>query len=70
MSNHTNEVYMEGLADEFYDDPAGCIKWLVQFQAAENDNINVAQLTEEYLALTEEEQCEKFVSFSMNEIMV
>ena len=36
----------------------------------EIDNINVAQLTEEYLALTEEEQCEKFVSFSMNEIMV
>lgn len=70
MSNLNNEMYMEGLADEFYDDPAGCIDWLVMFQAMENGNINAAKLKSEYLALTEEEQCEKYVEFSMNEVMV
>ena len=28
MSNHVNEQIIEGLADEFYDDPKEAIRWL------------------------------------------
>ena len=37
MSNHNNEIVMEGLADEFYDDPKDCIEWIILWEAQNGD---------------------------------
>jgi len=44
MSNHNNEAIMEGLLDEFYDDPQSAIEWLV------DRNYHVGGLSEDEIA--------------------
>jgi hypothetical protein len=52
MSNHANELIMEGLADEFYDDQQQAIEWMV----AHNAHLG---------GLTEDEMCDLFVQMSL-----
>jgi len=54
MSNHVNEIIMEGLADEFFDDIPAAVKWL-------------EEVCEKNLHdMSEEEILELFVEESMN----
>ena len=65
MSNHYNEQIMEGLADEFYDDPKGCIDWLVLHKADEGSVGNIVEYMAHVNGLSEEDQCELYVNESM-----
>ena len=65
MSNHNNEVIMEGLADEFYDDPKQCIEWICLWEAQNGEQIDVLKFRDSILALSLEQQCEFYVNKSI-----
>jgi hypothetical protein len=74
MSNANNEMIIEGLGDEYYDDPAGCMAWLANALCDEagpfynNEALEADHLHEQKVRLrflTEEEQCEEYVNYSM-----
>jgi hypothetical protein len=65
MSNQYNEIIAEGLADEYYDDPAGCMAWLANALCDENEALHLQEQKIVLRFLTEEEQCEEYVNFSM-----
>ena len=68
MSNHVNEQIMEGLADEYYDDPKGCMDWLILHKADEGSVPNIIEYKAYVEGLSEEEQVELYVNES-REIM-
>lgn len=65
MSNLINDQIIEGLADEFYDDPKGCMDWLVLFKADEGSVSNIVEYKSFVEGLSEEDQCELYVNQSM-----
>ncbi len=65
MSNHVNEMIMEGLGDEYYDDPAGCMAWLANALCDANEALHLHEQKIRLQFLTEEEQCEEYVNVSM-----
>ena len=65
MSDANNEIIMEGLADEFYEDPSDCIDWIVLWESKQGEKVDVVKLRESILALSEEEQVEYYVNKSM-----
>ncbi len=65
MSNQINEMIMEGLGDEYYDDPAGCMAWLANALCDVNEALHLHEQKIRLSFLTEEEQCEEYVNVSM-----
>ena len=64
MSNHNNEIVMEGLADEFYDDPKDCIEWIILWEAQNGDK-DIVEFRDSLFALPLEQQCEYYVNKSI-----
>ena len=58
MSNHVNEIIMEGLADEFFDDVPAAVSWMRKNGASALD---VGKVINDENAL-----CEMFVNMSMD----
>jgi hypothetical protein len=65
MSNENNEMIIEGLGDEYYDDPAGCMAWLANALCDDNEQLHLHEQKVRISFLTEEEQCEEYVNYSM-----
>ena len=65
MSNHQNEQIAEGLADEYYDNSDQCMEWLAKAQCDENEALHLHEQQLVLSFMTEEEQCEEYVNFSM-----
>ena len=58
MSNQVNDMIMEGLADEFFDDVPGAVSWMRKNGASALD---VGKVINDEAAL-----CEMFVNMSMD----
>lgn len=51
MSNLANDLIMEGLADEFYDDTQRCIEWMLS-QGASVDGLDEIDLCDQYVEMS------------------
>lgn len=51
MSNIANDLIMEGLGDEFYDDPQRCIEWMIS-QGAHVEGLDEIDLCDLYVEMS------------------